>query len=93
VAEHLHNEPGMERHRQQGFHRIHLEPALRQVIDGGESPGCGEVPPSLAATLLAGVDERDYFYVGIVDVGADVEVVDPAETDEGRPDRPIIRTE
>ena len=52
----------------------------------------GEVPLSLAAALLA-LDESDHFHIRIVEVGADVEVVDAAETDERRPDRPIIGME
>ena len=83
----------MEWDGQQGFDRIHLDAALGQVIDVGERPGLREVPLSLLPTFLAGVHERDDFHIGIVEVGADVEVVDASEADEGGPDRPIVGTE
>jgi hypothetical protein len=51
----------------------------------------GEVPLSLAAALLA-LDESDHFHIRIVEVGAGVEVIYAAKTDESGTDRSIIRS-
>ena len=60
--------------------------ALAKVRASGQSR-------CLCPTLLAGVDESDHFHIRIVEVGADVQVVDATESDEGGPDRPTVRTE
>ena len=46
-----------------------------------------------AAALVARVDQRDHLDVGVVDVGAYVQVVDASEADERGAHRPLVRRE
>ena len=93
ACEQLDDALDVERDRQQRLDRVDLDTARGEVGDGRERRGLRPVALALLAPLLARVDERDDLDVGVVEVRADVQVVDAAEPDEGRADRAVVRGE
>src|SRR6202035_447970 len=83
----------VEGDRQQRFDGIDLEATGGHLGGRGEGAGFGPVRLALGPAGLVGVDQGDDLDVGVVEVGPHVQVVDAAETDEGGPDRTVIRRE
>ena len=83
----------VQRDRKQRLDRVDLEAAGGQLGHGGERPGGRPVRLALGAAFLARVDQRHHLDVGIVEIGAHVEVVDTAEADECGAYRPLVRCE
>ena len=90
VAEQFDHPVGMQRHRQQDLDRVNLDAARRQLGGRGEGASGRPVRLALRTAFVARIDERDDLDVRVVNVGANVQVVDPAETDERGPHRPVI---
>ncbi|HTS99967.1 MAG TPA: hypothetical protein VMI33_25480 [Streptosporangiaceae bacterium] len=90
VAEHLGHALGVQHDRQQDLGRVHLDAAGRQLGGGRERARAWPVGLTLRPPFLARVDERDDLDVGVAEIAADVQVVDPAEADERGPHRPVV---
>ncbi len=93
VAEQFDDAVGVQRYREQRLHGVDLEPAGRQVGHRREGLGLRPIGLTLGAPLRAGIDERHHLDVGIVEIGADVEVIDAAEPDESGANRAVVGTE
>ena len=93
VVEELDHAFDVEGNGEKGFDGVDLETAGRELGRRCERAGVGPVGLTLHPPLFTRVDEGDHFDIGIVDVGADVQVVDPPEPDEGRPNRSVVRSE
>ena len=83
VAEELDDAFDVQWNGQQRLDGVDLETAGGELGDGCERPGGRPVGLSLSTPLFARVDEGHDLDIGIVEVGADVEVVDASEPDEG----------
>ena len=86
VAEELDDPFDVQRDGEQRLDGVDLEPAGGQLGHRGERRAPGQSACALRPPLLARVDQGHDLDVGVVDVGAHVEVVDAAEADEGGPD-------
>ncbi len=93
VAEHLGHAVGVQHDRQQDLGRVNLDAAGRQFGGGRECARARPVGLTLRPPFLARVDERDDLDVGVAEITADVQVVDPAEADERGPHWPVVRHE
>jgi hypothetical protein len=82
VSEEFYDALDMQRNRQQRLHGVDLETTGRQLGGRCERPWPGPVGLPLLAALFTRVDQSDDLHIGIVEVGAHVQVVDPAEADE-----------
>jgi hypothetical protein len=83
----------MERGGKEDLCRINGKATRGQIGGCGERTRLRPVNLSLRPTLWVRVNQRNDLDVGIIQIRADVKVVDPTEADERGPDRPVIRIE
>ncbi len=93
VAEQFDHAVDVQRNRQQGFDRVDLYIARRELRGRRERARVRPIALPFGAAFLARVDQRDHLHVGIVVVRAHVEVVDAAEPDEGRAHGTVVGSE
>ena len=93
VAEELDHAVDVQRDRQERLDRVDFESARCELGGRRERAGVGPVGLALRAPFFARIDERDDLDVGVVDVGAHVQVVDAPEPDERGAYRAVVGSE